>query len=129
MPWKYHHGMPFCIVTITVSRCQSAGSRSTSGSTWWAFVARITTSCGPASAGLATARSACVVDVPSASCSRRPFACSARKVLPRATSVTRASPPASRAATKLPIDPAPTMQMRTASPRGAAAKTGALEED
>ena len=45
---KYQNGMPFCIGTTTVSRPNSLGTLAATASTWCAFMASTTMSCGPA---------------------------------------------------------------------------------
>ena len=48
--WKYQYGMPFCIVMTAVSGPKSFGTLPATASSWCAFVARMTTSCGPVAA-------------------------------------------------------------------------------
>ncbi len=48
--WKYQNGMPFCIVTMTVSGPMRRAASAATLASWCAFTARTTTSCTPTAA-------------------------------------------------------------------------------
>src|SRR4051812_3676041 len=107
--WKYHQGMPFCMVTMLVCPCKSVPRSGATAATWCAFTVSSTTSCGPASLIFPQARALECNSVPSSSISFIPWLRMASRFAPRAMNVTSSPAAASFVPRYPPIAPAPTM--------------------
>ena len=110
--WKYHHGIPFCAVSTTVSGPNRAGRSPAMGAIWCALTARTTRSCGPHSVmSLVAAISVARTTEPSRIVTSRPRARIASRWAPLAMRVTSSPDSASVAPSNPPMAPAPTTQI------------------
>src|SRR6185312_7239814 len=121
-PWKYHHGMPFCVLTTTVSGPRIGASVGASAVRPCALTPRNTTSAVPivARSPVTCGRTS---KSPSALVTRSPRACIACRCGPRANSTTSAPAFARRAPMYPPTAPAPAITILISYPRGFAPRT------
>jgi len=103
----------------TVSSCSTLAKSGTIGSTWCAFMASTSRSCGPASAARSSTAKPVLARAAVAFYEREAVAAQCGEVRAPPTRVTSAPLAARRAPTKPPIEPAPTMQTRF-TPAGSA---------
>ena len=110
--WKYHHGIPFWVVSTTVSGPNSAGRSPAMGAIWCALTPRITRSWGPHSFKWpVAATSGARTTAPSFIATSSPRARIASRWAPLAMRVTRSPAAASLAPSNPPMAPAPATQI------------------